>query len=1275
MDESLRDKQRETGLLKRSDPPVMDSPSPAAGGTGRLTALNQVAEVARGAADEPLIMKATADGLARLGLNCVIVKCEPGPKPWMIKHISAPQAAVDAFENRHQVPLRDLDLSLADDPSLEKRLVRGEAVLFDGLGSAGEAGEGVTLESLVAGMGGLSFVLAPLQMGGHLSGALVVWGETVEKSLPVVMAFANQLAISLDHARLYDESLARAHRSTVLNQVAAATGAAMDQAGLLERTGSLLMDVLGLQACVFSRYDPSRARLFTLYALHSDGTREALPERPENRPTEDGSLSVDQPTRQEVLRGVRPSWIRRGDSSASSPELDSLRELGVGADLLIPMTAGGAPLGLAEFYWKESDITLSGEEMDFLLVAVEQVTMALERLRLATDAQRQLEIEQALAAVVEQTLASRDVHEVVETALYGVAMLLPCDRVSMTRFNVAEGSAEVLGVLGNDADVLPAGEVVTLKAWGDVSNVLAGELVYFPNVSSTTADSNIELRLMKAGISSWASLPLIVGEGIIGALSIGSATPQAFTDEHLQLAQRFADHLAVALTNARLFEEAKRRGDELSALYDIALDIAGEQEFHPLLETSIQRACDLLRTEHGAIFLVDDVADELRLAAGWNMPKAMVGTHLRKGEGLAGYVWSRRKTVIVSEGLAGREQSGLLKRVGQGAAMGVPLVWAGVVRGVLVVFDPNTGRRFSQEEAQLLERLAAQVAIGLENVRQHQSIRRHLDQLSVVNDLGRRITGILDQEELFRDVVRRIAYNLNIEVVVLFTLERDELVEAASYYLVEDVQFNWPPHRLNVRRGGISAEAAMSGEPVLVPDVDRHLDYVLHLPIEARVQSAVAVPLKSKGRVVGVLLVESERLAAFDESDVAALQALGAHISTAIENTQLYAESQRAQARLAESEKLRALGLMTSGIAHDFNNLLSVILSRSELVLKQVEGDGVRADLEQIVRAAREGRKTIERLQDFARTRGQESEYVPVDLEQVVADALELSRPRWNGQERQGGAEILVETDLNSNRPVLGSPAELRDALINLIFNAVEAMPSGGTLHIGVETTDQEAVLIVSDTGIGMTEEVKKEIFIPFFSTKEEGIGMGLSTVYGAVQRHSGHIEVDSVAGEGTTVRVHLPMPSEREEEGEGEEGAPWQEPSTEPANILVVEDDDAIREGLVEIFESAGHKVVTATDGEEALERFRKAGGVQVVFTDLLMPNCDGWELIEALRSLDSEVSIVVLSGLGDNLDQKRAAEHGVNIVLTKPFTISQVMETLDEAIKARLNGRELES
>jgi signal transduction histidine kinase len=259
--------------------------------------------------------------------------------------------------------------------------------------------------------------------------------------------------------------------------------------------------------------------------------------------------------------------------------------------------------------------------------------------------------------------------------------------------------------------------------------------------------------------------------------------------------------------------------------------------------------------------------------------------------------------------------------------------------------------------------------------------------------------------------------------------------------------------------------------------------------------------------------------------NVRAAEAHAAQAERHVEELSRYiAEQERIRAQFAQVEKLSALGVLASGVAHDFNNSLASILARAELMQKYAHDPAhIRRGLALIIKSAQDGARTVKRIQDFARQR-QGGDFTPVEVDRLLADVGEITRPRWKNQAEAAGVRIELDVDAGSGSVVMGDGSELREVLVNLVFNAVDAMPQGGTLTLSTREAAGAVEIAVADTGTGMAEEVSARIFDPFFTTKGvQGMGLGLAVSYGIVARHGGRIEVESRLGVGTTFRITLP--------------------------------------------------------------------------------------------------------------------------------------------------------
>lgn len=384
-------------------------------------------------------------------------------------------------------------------------------------------------------------------------------------------------------------------------------------------------------------------------------------------------------------------------------------------------------------------------------------------------------------------------------------------------------------------------------------------------------------------------------------------------------------------------------------------------------------------------------------------------------------------------------------------------------------------------------------------------------------------------------------------------------------------------------------------------------------------------------------------------------------------------EQERIREQFSQMEKLSALGELASGVAHDFNNTLAGILGRAQLLQRTNDPEKLRRGLEIIIKTAEDGAKTVKRIQDFARQR-RDHDFELVSIDQILLDASEITRPRWKNCAEASNIHISLDLQVDSNAMVMGDDSELREVLVNMVFNAVDAMPDGGKLTLSTSMVDHSVVIKVVDSGVGMYPEVRSRIFDPFFTTKgKAGLGLGLAVSFGIIRRHGGNIEVDSEYGNGTEFRITLPV-AEIVEGGVrvefvNHEPAPplivnelsVLPPSYAQPRLLVVDDEDFVRDLLQEMLEDEGCEVYVASSGSEALEIFNEFR-FDAVFTDVGMPGMSGWELAREIRQLDHRIPIAVITGWGEAVGSNEQKAAGVDWVIAKPFTADRITELVRE-------------
>jgi signal transduction histidine kinase len=561
--------------------------------------------------------------------------------------------------------------------------------------------------------------------------------------------------------------------------------------------------------------------------------------------------------------------------------------------------------------------------------------------------------------------------------------------------------------------------------------------------------------------------------------------------------------------------------------------------------------------------------------------------------------------------------------------------------------------------------------------RQNADLTQAVRRLNALNAAGLEMSGLTALDDLLGFVVGVAHAELGAERVSLMLLdEREELLRiAAAHGLREEVVRD-----TRVRLGeGVAGVVARDGRPVVASDADEILPVkpggwpgvsggFISMPVR------ISVPIRTSHDVLGVLNLANRRDGApFTEDDAAFLASLAGQAAVAIERArqaerlrETYESLRRSEDQVASAERIRALGEMAAGVAHDFNNVLHGVLGRSQLILRElndepVELSRIRRWTELIEKLARQGAGTVRRIQEFTRIR-RDRPTTPVVLNDAVNLAVTLTEPKWREESHSRGLDVAVEAELADVPAIAGDLQELSQAVSNLVFNSVEALPQGGRITLRTAVQDDQVTLEVRDDGVGMSHETRERLFDPFFSTKPHGEGLGMSVVYGIVHRFGGTIEVDSEPGRGTRIRLAFPALPAR---ARATEPRPAPAASDARGEVLVVDDEPHSLEVCAEFLTSAGHTVDTAASGREALERL--AGRrYDVVITDLSMPGLSGWDVARTVKRHHPGTRVMLLSGWGVQQEATDAQGLGVDLVVAKPLDMDTMLDSVQRLLAA---------
>lgn len=571
-------------------------------------------------------------------------------------------------------------------------------------------------------------------------------------------------------------------------------------------------------------------------------------------------------------------------------------------------------------------------------------------------------------------------------------------------------------------------------------------------------------------------------------------------------------------------------------------------------------------------------------------------------------------------------------------------------------------------------------------------IQAQLGNLDLLHRITRAIADRQDLPSIYRVVLRSLEDSMPIDFGCVLT--HDALAQTLVVSSIGPRSASLSERMQLAERASIPIDQnglarCVRGVLVYEPDVAQSPFRFPDQLARGGVGSVVFAPLPVDSSVFGILVAARRQPEAFSSGDCEFLKQLSEHVALAAHQIQLHGALQQAYDDLRQSqhtamqqERLRALGQMASGIAHDINNAISPVALYAESLLEREPSlsDRARSYLTTIRQAIDDVANTVTRMREFYRNREPQLLLSEINLNDLVKQVIDLTHARWSSQPQERGVFINLRTELAEDLPkTMGADAEIRDALTNLIFNAVDAMPDGGTLTIRTRTMAHEDVAAelssaisvaveVADTGVGMDGETRQRCLEPFFTTKgERGTGLGLAMVYGMVQRHSADLEIDSAPGRGTTVRLIFPVAS-----------AAFVATSRFPAapivnrrlRLLIVDDDPLLIKSLRDILEGDGHVVTAADGGKSGIDYFMAAAQrgdrFEAVITDLGMPYVDGRKVAVTVKAVSPSTPVIMLTGWGQRLLADNDSPEHVDRILSKPPRIHEIRLALAELVRA---------
>ena len=1124
-----------------------------------------------------------------------------------------------------------------------------------------------------------SFTAYPIIIGDRVLGAFAVhraasWPATPETT-SLMGSLAAQAAVALENARLYSETTRRLTETRALLEVAEILNSTLDARQLLKRLAVKVARVCGVDRCSIERWEGDR--VVPLMSQFADGRK--MPEMWTRFLTAPDRPPHEVPVNARAIETRRPVIVEdASDASVTPPEW--VAAFGLKSYMTVPMVRYEEVIGVVTLDYCERARPFAPWQIELATAVAGQIALALENTRLFGEAQERLRETITLLAVG-RVLSQPDAGEdLMRRVAAEVARAFGADMVGA--YLLDERKERLLAVGGyhvpkdllrffSERPIVLERFPWLLAAWR------AGR-------AQSSADPHHDPRFDQ----SWqATLPphsllfvptLAHGEPVGGLFLVWWQTGRVFEPAEIRLIEGVAAQVGLAMENSELARQTQLKLAETQTLLSVSRALSSTLDFQSLLRHFLRAVARTLRADCVGAWLVDDDGEWMEPVAGYRIPpdrlEAFRGMRLSLlKHGFYEQAARTKRPVFTSDAQNDSRLPPVVREQGpHRTQLFVPVVVKERVVAAFAAVWWETAREFSDDEIALIEAIANQAGVALENGRLFEENRQRLEELSVLHDLSRAVTGQLDRGaivEAVRGHIARVMDARNMSVV-LCDADREELEIALR--VVDGVDDVREPRRYPIADIGLMSVVLATSRPLRTDDYAAECQRHGVEPIarSAHLRHWLGVPMTAGDRVLGVIVLGNSQRAfgAADERLLVNVAHLGALALRSVrlfeERSRAYGELAAAQDQLVRTEKLRALGEMASGVAHDFNNLLASVLGRAQLLMRRVQDPEQLQWLRVIERSALDGAQTVRRLQEFTRIR-RDLPMVPLDVAQVVRDALDITQSRWREEPVSRGLLVEVHTELGAVPPILGDAAELREALTNLILNAVDAMSAGGTLTLLTRSSENHVEVVVSDTGVGIPAAVRDKIFDPFFTTKgPRGTGLGLSMTYGIVSRHGGSITVESEEGRGSTFRLSFPsaatveplaVPRRRSAPG-----------PVRPLRCLVVDDEESVRAMLADAVESAGHRATMAEGGAEAITRFR-AEPFDVVLTDLAMPRVSGWQVARAVKEIAPRVPVFLITGFGVELSPEERRVHGVDVVLVKPLQIQEILDALaDVARKA---------
>ncbi len=971
-----------------------------------------------------------------------------------------------------------------------------------------------------------AIVSVPVWWGGEFLGVLVVHDKAPRAFTPddaeLLSLFASQVAIAIRNAQLYEQARSRIDQLAVVNRVARAVGAILRPDALLETVYQEVTSIFHADAFFIALYDAETDELD--FRLQVD---EGVREPPERQPLGRGLASV-------VVDEGQPLLVRNFESEQAdlpAPELWGTMKTAM-SWLGVPIKIGEQLVGIicVQAYCPYA----YGEEEELLLSTIaDQVAVAMDNAWLYEETRRRAK-DQEIVSRVARALNALDIEGAFPVLAKNLKSLTQCERVSIALLEET-GEHFRMAVLESPFPSLEQGVVLPLSATAAAQDLLAGQPHLSPDLGAER-EWPAEQALYQSGVRSRINLPLLVGGREIGSLNLGSRRPGPFWEGCLPVLEQVADALAIALENSHLFRAERAQRELAEALEEAAAALTATLDFEQVLDLILEQLGRVVPSDAANIMLIE--GDEARVVRWRGYERFGVETFISNLSLCVSDLPNLRRMqqagepVFVPDTSLSTDWVPIANQEWLRSYAAAPVVVRGRVIGYLNV-DSATPGFFSQAHLGPLRAFADHAAAAIENARLFRAEQQQIRRLAVLAQVARTVATTLQADELLQSVAETIRRHFAYPMVGIFMLdETGESLVLQGYSGIsigpEELTTPWR-YRQSVEQG-VLGYAARTGQTYVVSDTRD--DPYFYNPGEVTILSAMAVPIRDEGQVVGVIGLDSERLGDFDQADQSLVEAVADTVASGLRNVRLYEEARlradelaSALSQLEELDRLK--DEFMQNVSHELRTPLSLIRGYAEFLERGELGE-LKPEQEKpvsvIVRRARMLGDMVDDLTALLEAEALRLRHESVHLDHLIQDML----ADFQAQAEAVGLSLRaqIEADLPA---VFGDPGHLARMLDNLIGNALKFTPEGGRVTVQVGQEDDQIVLEVSDTGIGISADQLERIFDRFYQVdgsttrRYGGTGLGLALVKEIVQAHGGGVSVQSVLDQGTTFRVTLP--------------------------------------------------------------------------------------------------------------------------------------------------------